>query len=136
MGKKTKTVLRKNGEGDVVSRNDVNVKEETKKKAPDKIVSTGHGFEVIECGAKRGLAKYKKYNSFAALLSQEKENPILLKWNQKARTDAINEVNRISETLPEIAALRKLSKDAAPDTKIKIEAAIQKIINDVAAGTL
>ena len=136
MGKEVKTVLRKNGEGDVVSRNDVNVKVETKKKAPDKIVSTGHGFEIIECEAKRGLARYKKYTSYSALEDNEKKDSILSKWNQQERTDAINKVNRISDTLPEIAALRKLSKDATPDTKTKIETAIQKIINDVAAGTL
>ena len=135
MAKKTKTVVRKNGKGGVITRNDVEVKEETKK-IPDRIISTGHGFEVIECQAKRGFAKYTKYGSYTALETNEGHDRILLKWNQKSRTDAINLVNRITSSSPEIAALRKLTKDSSNDTKAKIEERIQSIIDDVAAGNL
>ena len=136
MGKEKKTVTRKDGNGDVVARNDIEVETEKKKKTPDKVVVKGNGFQIIECEAKRGFARYKKYDSFDTLIKGETRAEILLKWTQKRRLDSINEVNRISATSFEIKALRELTKDASADTKAKIEDRIQGIINDVQNGLL
>jgi len=117
MIKETKTVLKKeNGDVQETTTKVVETPETTEtetksKRKPDIVVELGHGYTILDVHAMRGLARYKQYDSYAAMHDNENETEILKLRNQAARTNAVNDVNRISQSKKPENALMKTMLD-------------------------
>ena len=102
-------------------------------KKTDKIISSVKGVLTVEAVAKKGIAKFKQYETYAALKENEKEEKILKSYNRMERVDAINTENRDTPTPSAVRQLGKLAKGADDETKALIEKATLKIIADAEA---
>ena len=102
-------------------------------KKTDKIISNVKGVLTVEAIAKKGIAKFTQYETYAALVENETEADILRNYNRMERVDSINDVNRETPTPSAVRQLGKLAKGADEETKALIEKATLKIIADAEA---
>jgi len=117
MTKETTTKLHKaNGDVQETTTKVVETPETTEtesksKRKPDIVVELGHGFTILDVHAMRGLARYKQYDNYAAMHDSENEAEILKLRNQAARTNAVNDVNRVTQSKKPENALMKTMLD-------------------------
>ena len=102
-------------------------------KKTDKIISSSKGVLLVEAIAKKGIAKFTQYGTYAAMVENETEEEILRNYNRMKRVDSINDVNRETPTPSAVRQLGKLAKSADAETQAIIEAATLKIIADAEA---
>ena len=102
-------------------------------KKTDKIISNVKGVLTVEAIAKKGIATFTQFETYAALVENETETDILRNYNRMKRVDSINEINRETPTPSAVRQLGKLAKGADEETKALIEKATLKIIADAEA---
>ena len=99
-------------------------------KKTDKIISNVKGVLTVEAIAKKGIAKFTQYETYAALVENETEADILRNYNRMERVDSINDVNRETPTPSAVRALGKIAKAGDAETQAFIEKEMQRIIKE------
>ena len=99
-------------------------------KKTDKIISNVKGVLTVEAIAKKGIATFTQFETYAAMVENETEADILRNYNRMERVDSINDVNRETPTPSAVRALGKISKAGDAETQAFIEKETQRIIKE------
>ena len=99
-------------------------------KKTDKIISNVKGVLTVEAIAKKGIATFTQFETYAAMVENETEADILRNYNRMERVDSINEINRETPTPSAVRALGKIAKTGDTETQAFIEKEMQRIIKE------
>lgn len=93
----------------------------------DKILSVDNGRIQVQCKAKRGHTDYWYYLNHSTLILKETKDKVTSKWNEKARTDAVNGINR---PVSVEAKVKKGYKDVRATIKEENKARFDREVQD------